>query len=177
MNPFRTARCSSPTTCRAEIDVGNYERFLDAQLHGSANVTKGRKPRRSSPRAPRGCTRDTCRSIRTSQTDQGPHPADGGGDDGSMLDHEIGGTVATSSRLPSSRRSAEVRHDGRPRQRRLLHGSLCLTSGTPVSRRPSRSALGGSPAARFGIQPGRHRLTEDGRSAGGTSQEQDLAEL
>jgi hypothetical protein len=117
MNPFQHGEVFvTDDGAETDLDVGHYERFLDTDLHGSANVTTGqvysdghregatrRVPRRHGPGDPAH-----------HQRDQVAHPAHGRRPDAprpTSSSPRSAARSATSSRCPSSRRPARVRHD------------------------------------------------------------------
>ncbi len=80
MNPFQHGEVFvTDDGAETDLDVGHYERFLDVDLHGSANVTTGQVyshgDRQGAPRrVPR---RHRAGHPAHHQRDQGAHPPDG----------------------------------------------------------------------------------------------------
>ena len=70
MNPFQHGEVFvTDDGAETDLDIGHYERFLDTDLHGSANVTTGQVYSTVIAKERRGNTSATpCRSFRTSPT-------------------------------------------------------------------------------------------------------------
>ena len=119
MNPFQHGEVFvTEDGAETDLDVGHYERFLDRDLSGKANVTTGqiysdgdrqgaarRVPRRHRPGHPAH-----------HQRDQGPDPGDGrpGRATAARPDvviTEVGGTVGDIESLPFLEAIRQVRHD------------------------------------------------------------------
>ena len=85
MNPFQHGEVFvTDDGAETDLDIGHYERFLDTDLAGIANVTTGQVysdgDRQGAPRRlPR---RHRAGHPAHHQRDQGPDPRDGGGPDG-----------------------------------------------------------------------------------------------
>ena len=81
MNPFQHGEVFvTEDGAETDLDIGHYERFLDSDLAGRANVTTGQVysdgDRQGAPRrVPR---RHRAGHPAHHQRDQGPHPRDGG---------------------------------------------------------------------------------------------------
>ena len=151
MNPFQHGEVFvTDDGAETDLDIGHYERFLDRDLAGSANVTTGqvyshgdrqgaprRVPRRHRPGHPAH-----------HQRDQGPHPgAWPADDDVDVVITEVGGTVGDIESLPFLEAVRQVRHDV-GRDNVLLPARLAGALHRPVRRAEDQAdpALGGRAA-------------------------------
>ena len=126
MNPFQHGEVFvTDDGAETDLDVGHYERFLDEDLHGSANVTTGQVYSAVIAKERRGeYLGDTVQVI--------PHITDEirdritalGGDDVDVVITEVGGTVGDIESLPFLEAARQVRQEvGRDRCF-FLHVSL-----------------------------------------------------
>ena len=126
MNPFQHGEVFvTDDGAETDLDVGHYERFLDEDLHGSANVTTGQVYSAVIAKERRGeYLGDTVQVI--------PHITDEikarvlglGGDDVDVVITEVGGTVGDIESLPFLEAARQVRQTvGRDRCF-FLHVSL-----------------------------------------------------
>ena len=130
MNPFQHGEVFvTDDGAETDLDVGHYERFLDEDLHGSANVTTGQVYSAVIAKERRGeylgdtvqviphITDEIVRRIRALAVDTGPEAVD-------VVITEIGGTVGDIESLPFLEAARQVRQEvGRDRCF-FLHVSL-----------------------------------------------------
>jgi CTP synthase len=147
MNPFQHGEVFvTEDGAETDLDVGHYERFLDRNLSGDANVTTGLVYSRVIARERRGeylgdtvqviphITNEIKERIRSMATDEID-----------VVITEIGGTVGDIESLPFLEAARQVRHDvGRDTCR------WCLTSVRRGSRRRSRPSTRWRRCARSG---------------------------
>ena len=115
MNPFQHGEVFvTDDGAETDLDIGHYERFLDVNLHGSANVTTGQVYNTVLTKERRGeYLGDTVQVIphitneikgRMRQEANGPDAPD-------VIITEIGGTVGDIESLPFLESARQVRHD------------------------------------------------------------------
>ncbi len=127
MNPFQHGEVFvTDDGAETDLDIGHYERFLDEDLHGSANVTtgqvyshviarerRGRVPRRHRPGDPAHHRRDQARGSGTWPTPEVD-----------VVITEIGGTVGDIESLPFLEAARQVRQEVGRDNVFFLHVSL-----------------------------------------------------
>ena len=117
MNPFQHGEVFvTDDGAETDLDVGHYERFLDTDLHGSANVTTGQVYSSVIAKERRGAyLGDTVQVIPHITNEikgrirQMAGPVEGAGVD--LVITEIGGTVGDIESLPFLEAARQVRHD------------------------------------------------------------------
>ena len=141
MNPFQHGEVFvTDDGAETDLDIGHYERFLDVNLKGSANVTTGQVYNRVITRERRGeYLGDTVQVIphitnelkerMRAQAAGSPGVSDADAPD--IIITEIGGTVGDIESLPFLEAARQVRHDLGPRQR----SSSCTSRWCPTSPR------------------------------------------
>ena len=140
MNPFQHGEVFvTDDGAETDLDIGHYERFLDVNLKGSANVTTGQVYNRVITRERRGeYLGDTVQVIphitnelkerMRAQAAGSPGVSDADAPD--IIITEIGGTVGDIESLPFLEAARQVRHDlGRDAS------SSCTSRWCPTSRR------------------------------------------
>ncbi len=160
MNPFQHGEVFvTDDGSETDLDVGHYERFLDVDLHGSANVTTGQIYSTVIAKERRGeYLGDTVQVI--------PHitneikarvRAMSGGDGGSravdVVITEIGGTVGDIESLPFLEAARQVRHDVGRDNVFFLHISLVPYIGPSgeLKTKPTQHSV--AALRSIGIQP------------------------
>jgi CTP synthase len=164
MNPFQHGEVFvTEDGAETDLDVGHYERFLDSDLHGTANVTTGQVYSQVIARERRGeYLGDTVQVI--------PHitneikarmraQAVGGADAGAaqeapdIIITEIGGTVGDIESLPFLEAARQVRHDVGRDNVFFLHVSLVpyLAPSGELKTKPTQHSV--AALRQVGIQP------------------------
>ncbi|WP_116951106.1 CTP synthase [Jiangella endophytica] len=126
MNPFQHGEVFvTEDGAETDLDVGHYERFLDRDLEGSANVTTGQVYSDVIAKERRGeYLGDTVQVIPHITNEIKDRMIAIGEGDVDVVIHEIGGTVGDIESLPFLEAARQVRHDvGRDRCF-FLHVSL-----------------------------------------------------
>jgi CTP synthase len=113
MNPFQHGEVFvTDDGAETDLDVGHYERFLDRDLHGSANVTTGQVYSSVIAKERRGeYLGDTVQVIPHITNEIKARIRDMGGPDVDVAITEIGGTVGDIESLPFLEAVRQVRHD------------------------------------------------------------------
>ncbi|WP_337972913.1 CTP synthase [Cellulomonas sp. NTE-D12] len=155
MNPFQHGEVFvTDDGAETDLDVGHYERFLDVNLVGSANVTTGQIYSTVIARERRGeYLGDTVQVI--------PHITDEikarmraqAGDDVDVIITEIGGTVGDIESLPFLEAARQVRHDVGRANVFFLHVSLVPYIGPSgeLKTKPTQHSV--AALRSIGIQP------------------------
>ena len=155
MNPFQHGEVFvTDDGAETDLDVGHYERFLDTDLHGSANVTTGQVYSRSSPRSAAANTSATpSRSSRTSPTRSRAASAGWPPDDVDVVITEVGGTVGDIESLPFLEAVRQVRHEVGRDNVFFLHVSLVPYIGPSgeLKTKPTQHSV--AALRNVGIQP------------------------
>ncbi|MGZ4630300.1 CTP synthase [Oryzihumus sp.] len=159
MNPFQHGEVFvTDDGAETDLDVGHYERFLDRDLHGSANVTTGQVYSAVIAKERRGeYLGDTVQVIphitneikaRMRATAEGP--ADKRPD---VIITEIGGTVGDIESLPFLEAARQVRHDVGRDHVFFLHVSLVpyLAPSGELKTKPTQHSV--AALRQVGIQP------------------------
>ncbi|MDQ3422779.1 MAG: CTP synthase [Actinomycetota bacterium] len=126
MNPFQHGEVFVTNDgAETDLDVGHYERFLDEDLHGSANVTTGQVYSTVIAKERRGdYLGDTVQVIPHITNEIKERVRAMGGDDVDVVITEIGGTVGDIESLPFLEAARQVRHDVGRDNCFFLHVSL-----------------------------------------------------
>jgi len=158
MNPFQHGEVFvTEDGAETDLDIGHYERFLDVNLHGRANVTTGQVYSDVIARERRGeYLGDTVQVI--------PHitneivermRAEANGDDApDIIITEIGGTVGDIESLPFLEAARQVRHNVGRDNVFFLHVSLVPYIGPSgeLKTKPTQHSV--AALRQVGIQPG-----------------------
>ncbi|GMA85327.1 hypothetical protein GCM10025868_05770 [Angustibacter aerolatus] len=160
MNPFQHGEVFvTDDGAETDLDIGHYERFLDAPLDAAANVTTGQIYSEVIAKERRGeYLGDTVQVIPHITNEIKRRMRAQASDDVDVIITEIGGTVGDIESLPFLEAARQVRHDVGRDNVFFLHVSLVpylAPSGEPEDE--ADAALGGRAA------PGRHPA----RRAGG----------
>jgi CTP synthase len=131
MNPFQHGEVFvTDDGAETDLDIGHYERFLDEDLHGSANVTTGQVYSQVIARERRGEYLGDTVQVIPHITDEIKHRIQAMGDllvDGEPVDvviTEIGGTVGDIESLPFLEAARQVRQEVGRDNVFFLHVSL-----------------------------------------------------
>ena len=158
MNPFQHGEVFvTDDGAETDLDIGHYERFLDVNLHGSANVTTGQVYNRVIQRERRGeYLGDTVQVI--------PHItneikarmralATGDKDAPDLIITEIGGTVGDIESLPFLEAARQVRQEIGRDNCFFLHVSLVpyLAPSGELKTKPTQHSV--AALRQVGIQP------------------------
>ena len=176
MNPFQHGEVFvTDDGAETDLDIGHYERFLDTDLHGSANVTTGQIYSTVIAKERRGeYLGDTVQVIPHITNEIKSRIRQMSGPDVDIVITEVGGTVGDIESLPFLEAARQVRHEVGRDNVFFLHVSL-----VPLHRPERRAedeadatlgrcaASGRYPAGRRGVpRPiGRSRRTSSARSA------------
>jgi CTP synthase len=156
MSPFQHGEVFvTDDGAETDLDIGHYERFLDVNLHGSANVTTGQVYSTVIAKERRGeYLGDTVQVI--------PHITNeimarvqrmGEGDEVDVVITEIGGTVGDIESLPFLEAARQVRHDVGRDNVFFLHISLVPYIGPSgeLKTKPTQHSV--AALRSIGIQP------------------------
>ena len=126
MNPFQHGEVFvTEDGAETDLDIGHYERFLDEDLVGRANVTTGQVYSDVIARERRGdYLGDTVQVIPHITNEIKDRMIGMGGPDVDVVIHEIGGTVGDIESLPFLEAARQVRHDVGRDNCFFLHVSL-----------------------------------------------------
>ena len=128
MNPFQHGEVFvTDDGAETDLDIGHYERFLDEDLTGRANVTTGQVYSDVIAKERRGdYLGDTVQVIPhiTNEIKDRMLAMGGAGDSVEVVIHEIGGTVGDIESLPFLEAARQVRHDVGRDNCFFLHVSL-----------------------------------------------------
>ena len=159
MNPFQHGEVFvTEDGAETDLDIGHYERFLDVNLHGSANVTTGQVYNRVIQRERRGEylgdtvqviphitneLKDRMRAAAAGYPAQAPD----------IIITEIGGTVGDIESLPFLEAARQVRHDLGRDNVFFLHVSLVpyLAPSGELKTKPTQHSV--AALRQVGIQP------------------------
>jgi len=159
MNPFQHGEVFvTDDGAETDLDIGHYERFLDTNLHGSANVTTGQVYSGVIAKERRGeylgdtvqviphITNEIKSRIRRMATDGRDGPVD-------VVITEVGGTVGDIESLPFLEAVRQVRHEVGRNNVFFLHVSLLPYIG-PAGELKTKPTQHSVAALRsIGIQP------------------------
>jgi CTP synthase len=164
MNPFQHGEVFvTDDGSETDLDVGHYERFLDVDLHGSANVTTGQVYSAVIAKERRGeYLGDTVQVIphitneikaRIRAMSGGALGGAGGGKPVDVVITEIGGTVGDIESLPFLEAARQVRHDVGRDNVFFLHISLVPYIGPSgeLKTKPTQHSV--AALRSIGIQP------------------------
>jgi CTP synthase len=126
MNPFQHGEVFvTEDGAETDLDIGHYERFLDEDMVGRANVTTGQVYSDVIARERRGdYLGDTVQVIPHITNEIKDRMLGMGGPDVDVVIHEIGGTVGDIESLPFLEAARQVRHDVGRDNCFFLHVSL-----------------------------------------------------
>jgi CTP synthase len=126
MNPFQHGEVFvTDDGAETDLDVGHYERFLDTNLHGSANVTTGQIYSQVIAKERRGeYLGDTVQVIPHITNEIKSRIRGMGGPDVDIVITEVGGTVGDIESLPFLEAARQVRHEVGRDNVFFLHVSL-----------------------------------------------------
>ena len=134
MNPFQHGEVFvTEDGAETDLDIGHYERFLNENLSGQANVTTGKVYSAVIAKERRGdYLGDTVQVIPhiTNEIKERMLAMEEGHPD--VVIHEIGGTVGDIESLPFLEAARQVRHEIGRENVFFLHVSLVLTSSRPA---------------------------------------------
>ncbi|MBA2770115.1 MAG: CTP synthase [Sporichthyaceae bacterium] len=166
MNPFQHGEVFvTDDGAETDLDVGHYERFLDRDLHGSANVTTGQVYSSVIAKERRGeylgdtvqviphITNEIKARIRDMAGAGGNDMAGPAANDVDVVITEIGGTVGDIESLPFLEAARQVRHDVGRDNVFFLHISLVPYIGPSgeLKTKPTQHSV--AALRSIGIQP------------------------
>ena len=155
MNPFQHGEVFvTDDGAETDLDVGHYERFLDRDLHGSANVTTGQVYSSVIAKERRGeYLGDTVQVIPHITNEIKARIRDMAGDAVDVVITEIGGTVGDIESLPFLEAARQVRHDVGRDNVFFLHISLVPYIGPSgeLKTKPTQHSV--AALRSIGIQP------------------------
>jgi CTP synthase len=155
MNPFQHGEVFvTDDGAETDLDVGHYERFLDRDLHGSANVTTGQVYSSVIAKERRGeYLGDTVQVIPHITNEIKARIRAMGGVDVDVAITEIGGTVGDIESLPFLEAVRQVRHDVGRDNVFFLHISLVPYIGPSgeLKTKPTQHSV--AALRSIGIQP------------------------
>ncbi len=163
MNPFQHGEVFvTDDGAETDLDIGHYERFLDVNLKGSANVTTGQVYNRVITRERRGeYLGDTVQVIphitnelkERMRAQAAGSPGVGDADAPDIIITEIGGTVGDIESLPFLEAARQVRHDLGRDSVFFLHVSLVpyLAPSGELKTKPTQHSV--AALRQVGIQP------------------------
>jgi CTP synthase len=155
MNPFQHGEVFvTDDGAETDLDVGHYERFLDRDLRGSANVTTGQVYSAVIAKERRGeYLGDTVQVIPHITNEIKARIRDMGGPDVDVVITEIGGTVGDIESLPFLEAVRQVRHDVGRDNVFFLHISLVPYIGPSgeLKTKPTQHSV--AALRSIGIQP------------------------
>jgi CTP synthase len=160
MNPFQHGEVFvTEDGAETDLDIGHYERFLDRNLHGRANVTTGQVYSSVIAKERRGeYLGDTVQVIPhiTNEIKDRILAMSAPDDDGRMPDvvvTEVGGTVGDIESLPFLEAARQVRHDVGRDNCFFLHVSLVpfLAPSGELKTKPTQHSV--AALRNIGIQP------------------------
>ncbi|MDO9380190.1 MAG: CTP synthase [Nocardioidaceae bacterium] len=155
MNPFQHGEVFvTDDGAETDLDIGHYERFLDVDLVGRANVTTGQVYSEVIARERRGdYLGDTVQVIPHITNEIKERMLAMGGDDVDVVLHEIGGTVGDIESQPFLEAARQVRHDVGRDNVFFLHVSLVPYIGPSgeLKTKPTQHSV--AALRSIGIQP------------------------
>ncbi|WP_136520207.1 MULTISPECIES: CTP synthase [Cellulomonas] len=155
MNPFQHGEVFvTEDGAETDLDVGHYERFLDVDLVGSANVTTGQVYSQVIAKERRGeYLGDTVQVIPHITDEIKARMRSQAGDDVDVIITEIGGTVGDIESLPFLEAARQVRHDLGRDNCFFLHVSLVPYIGPSgeLKTKPTQHSV--AQLRSIGIQP------------------------
>ncbi|WP_431842596.1 CTP synthase [Calidifontibacter indicus] len=155
MNPFQHGEVFvTDDGAETDLDIGHYERFLDANLAGSANVTTGKVYSRVIAKERRGeYLGDTVQVIPHITNEIKAQMRAQAGPDVDLIITEIGGTVGDIESLPFLEAARQVRQDLGRDNVFFLHVSLVpyLAPSGELKTKPTQHSV--AALRQVGIQP------------------------
>jgi CTP synthase len=155
MNPFQHGEVFvTDDGAETDLDIGHYERFLDTDLHGSANVTTGQIYSTVIAKERRGeYLGDTVQVIPHITNEIKSRIRRMGGADVDIVITEIGGTVGDIESLPFLEAARQVRHEVGRDNVFFLHVSLVPYIGPSgeLKTKPTQHSV--AALRQVGIQP------------------------
>jgi CTP synthase len=155
MNPFQHGEVFvTDDGAETDLDIGHYERFLDAPLASSANVTTGQVYSEVIAKERRGeYLGDTVQVIPHITNEIKRRMRAQAGDDVDVVITEIGGTVGDIESLPFLEAARQVRHDVGRDHVFFLHVSLVpyLAPSGELKTKPTQHSV--AALRQVGIQP------------------------
>jgi len=164
MNPFQHGEVFvTEDGAETDLDIGHYERFLDSNLHGTANVTTGQVYSQVIAKERRGeylgdtvqviphITNEIKERMRAEAAGSPLAPKDEPAPD--VIITEIGGTVGDIESLPFLEAARQVRHDVGRDNVFFLHVSLVpyLAPSGELKTKPTQHSV--AALRQVGIQP------------------------
>ncbi|GGS53165.1 CTP synthase [Planobispora rosea] len=155
MNPFQHGEVFvTDDGAETDLDVGHYERFLDTELHGSANVTTGQVYSNVIAKERRGeYLGDTVQVIPHITNEIKDRIRSMAGPDVDVVITEVGGTVGDIESLPFLEAVRQVRHEVGRDNVFFLHVSLLPYIGPSgeLKTKPTQHSV--AALRNIGIQP------------------------
>ncbi|PRX46213.1 CTP synthase [Prauserella shujinwangii] len=160
MNPFQHGEVFvTEDGAETDLDIGHYERFLDRNLSGSANVTTGQVYSSVIAKERRGEYLGDTVQVIPHITDEiksrimGVAESDGTGTHADVVITEVGGTVGDIESLPFLEACRQVRHDVGRDNCFFLHVSLVpyLAPSGELKTKPTQHSV--AALRNIGIQP------------------------
>ncbi|GGL19712.1 CTP synthase [Planomonospora parontospora] len=155
MNPFQHGEVFvTDDGAETDLDVGHYERFLDTELHGSANVTTGQVYSNVIAKERRGeYLGDTVQVIPHITNEIKDRIRSMAGSDVDVVITEVGGTVGDIESLPFLEAVRQVRHEVGRDNVFFLHVSLLPYIGPSgeLKTKPTQHSV--AALRSIGIQP------------------------
>jgi CTP synthase len=157
MNPFQHGEVFvTEDGSETDLDIGHYERFLDVDLHGSANVTTGQVYSTVIAKERRGeYLGDTVQVIPhiTNEIKERIRAMAAGSPAPDVVITEVGGTVGDIESLPFLEAARQVRHDVGRENCFFLHVSLVpyLAPSGELKTKPTQHSV--AALRSIGIQP------------------------
>ena len=155
MNPFQHGEVFvTEDGAETDLDVGHYERFLNVDLSGDANITTGKVYSSVIAKERRGdYLGDTVQVIPHITNEIKDSMLGMGGPEIDVVIHEIGGTVGDIESLPFLEAARQVRHDVGRENVFFLHVSLVPYIGPSgeLKTKPTQHSV--AALRQVGIQP------------------------
>ena len=160
MNPFQHGEVFvTEDGAETDLDIGHYERFLDRNLSGSANVTTGQVYSTVIAKERRGEYLGDTVQVIPHITDElksrmlAMHEADSSGEEPDVVITEIGGTVGDIESQPFIEAARQIRHDLGRGNVFFLHVSLVpyLAPSGELKTKPTQHSV--AALRSIGIQP------------------------
>jgi CTP synthase len=155
MNPFQHGEVFvTDDGAETDLDIGHYERFLDCELTGFANVTTGQVYSHVIAKERRGdYLGDTVQVIPHITNEIKDRVLAMGGDDVDVVITEVGGTVGDIESLPFLEAARQVRHDIGRGNCFFLHVSLVPWIGPSQELKTKPTQHSVAELRSIGIQP------------------------
>ncbi len=155
MNPFQHGEVYvTDDGSETDLDVGHYERFLDTNLHGSANVTTGQVYSTVIAKERRGeYLGDTVQVIPHITNEIKSRILRMGSDEIDVVITEVGGTVGDIESLPFLEAVRQVRHEIGRENTFFLHVSLLPYIGPSGEQKTKPTQHSVAALRSIGIQP------------------------